>query len=1327
MVTSINLTLSTSDCLLFEQTAAFLAEACRSNDQVSVKQLFTKTTSPLSQIILQTSLQNHDLFKFSFYDDIPATWKIKLEEESIAGSTKATHYAVLNPSSLRLADAQVTEFRQIKWRVPLVEHISPIGTPPIHTHDMTLHTTIHPVQSLHMISANDMSPCQVDACSPAIFDVCFQSHRSHDTTIFSTFRPQYHTLMALAPNDVHQLPLAPLSEAERTRLLRQLHSIPLPRGRENTPFASRQPGASRGPSRPPDLDPPGPPGGDRPDGDDPPPGDDQPPRGGAQIRRPSVQFQPNVVDPPVTSSTPTDINPRQSTPVIAPPSTITASGPSVPFPNGMPPVTSHPTALGGNVISNNNGVTVRSEGNQGVDQGGGLNPPIVSTPIVSSDQQNQNVSDNISLGNNDNSNNSCSQNINGININQLVSDIMNHYNNSRQNQNWRPPVPQGQPGPGYGQPGYGQQQPGAGQRFQAPGHPQQGLQGSQGFQQQHAAGNQQQQFAGPRPGGPPAPPQGFYPPPGSNPPVPFMPQPGQGGFQRPPSLMDNPILPPFQNQVNNNIPYPDHNAYADVNARMAALHQSSSMHDLQSEDSLESNAGSGQGKKSRRGGKKIAIAKAKAALRNQSQSQNGSYIAPPVQDQRQVQSFPQQGAGNGGQNLSQYGAASLPPGLQNNHNGNGPHVQANNVASPPNNNGVNSVASQVSGCDLPESVVNGIVRMIDPTYAQLKDMLQGSVPSHLLPMAIERHQDLKLLQKLIEELYQLWGQGRLTVEIVQNMARTHNDCLLRVRSAIGQYAFGPRFNDYATTIALQAQGAIDKLHAALRQNQEARTFDWSLNSSDTRPLVNLGNVSTSPMTQSRHNFSLQGGPSLQASAAASPPGSNPVNISQGGGFDLSALSTQNSGQGAGHSQGQVAQSTNPGTGQAPSSNPNGIVGNGAAATTAPNNLGVFNQSGVAISEAALGRSQFTNSLALIELNKMMSLERVRQLLAEREIELAKPQSLTLRSFQEAYKEALKNREAFLIEEEAKQRLQREYQLQQQQQEEAARQQQLQKQQEEAQRQLQLQNQQEEAQRLYQLQQQQTQSQAAALTDAGAPPPPANSDNLDHVRKAELECSIDSQGDNGSHQPGASFATQRTLTYNLQPPTAASTPANHSQAGVSANGGQGSSTGPLSHSPAQADLSDTSISSQPPGTAPPMTPGAGAGSTSGNFAPSAPEPAPANDGPYLPFDNGSVSVDYHSNSCPNANLNQFHQVSQPASNSRECVSTPAASSSNLHSASYVTTPGHNMSSIRQQIRGQNISNISLNATNSPSPPSTSGASSSASSGMRAGLNALNCFM
>ena len=1361
MVASINLTLSTADCLLFEQTAAFIAENCRSNGQQSVKQLFTKTTSPMSQIILQTTLQNHDLFKFGFYDAFTAKWKIKMEDETTAGTTKAIQYAVLNPSSLQMADAQITDFRQIKWKIPLVEYISPIGTPPIITTNMILETTIHPSQAITMIRATDTNPYHVDACSPAIFDVCFQSQRSHDVTIFSTFRPQTNPLMALTPSEVHQLPLAPLPEAERTRLLRQLHSIPPPRGRDATPYASRRPGASREPSHPPDQGPHGPPGnnaspeppgidgppgppdndgppgppdndgppgppdnngppgppgsngppGGRPPGHDQPPGGDQPPRGGAPVRRPSVQFQPsNVNNQPIPTSNST-INPRHSTPAVdAPPSTAATSGPSVPFPNGLPPVTSHPTGLGGNVMSNSDGVTVRTEGNQRGGQGNdGLNPP-----NTISDQQF--ASDNIS-----NNSNPFSQSSNDTNNPpyQPVSDNMNYNNqyNNRQtcqtSQAWRQPAPQ--PGAGYGyQPGYGQQQPGAGQRFQAPGHPQHRPQGPQGFQQQHAAGHQQQQLAGLRPGGPPASGQGFHPQSGSNPIRPsnngqnnyqasFGPQPGQGGNQRPPSLMDNPIQPPFQNQVTDNITttYPD--LYAEINARLSAFHQPPPMHDnLQSDDGYDSNSGSGLVRK-RRGGKKVQAAKAKAAHRNQNQSLDGSYIAPPNQDFRQAHSYPQQGTGNGGQNLSQYGAASLPPSFQGIQNGNGPHAQVNSVPNHINNNGANDVTLQTT-CELPESVVNGIVNMSNPTNAQLKYMLQGSVPAHLLHVAIERNQDLIQLRRLVEDLFQLWGQNRLSIEIIQNMANTHRGYLDRVRNAIANNSFGTKFNNYATDIALEAQETLDKFYADLLKKKESRaTLDWSLNSSDFTPLVNLGDVSTSPMPDPRSNFSLQGGSGRSASAAAPPPpGSNQGSMSQGGGFDIPGLSAQNAGQGAGQGQGQAALNINPGAGQAPSSASNGNMGNGAMSTAPPinnNNSGVLSQSGIA-NDAALGRSQFNGSQAMDSINRM-DLDRVRSLLVEKEAELAKPQTAHMRGFLEAYRETLLGREVYLVGEEDKRRLQ----LQQQ----------------------------EEAQRQLQLQQQQAQSQAAALSNSGAPPAPSSSDNLDHVRRAELECSTQSQPDNGNHQPGTSFTAQRTLAFSEQQPTAASTPAQFSQAGVS-HGGQGSSVGLATNSSAQADLSNSqglgsinNVSSSAPGGAPPMAPGAGAGATSSNYAPSAPEQSSGNDGPFIQFDNRSVSVDLPSNSCPNVNLNQFSKVSQQASSSRACVSTPAAQSTHPQVMNLLAKSGQAMSLAKQRIRGNNLSNISMNITNSPSSPSTSGTSSSATSGTTAELSSLNCFM
>ena len=141
----------------------------------------------------------------------------------------------------------------------------------------------------------------------------------------------------------------------------------------------------------------------------------------------------------------------------------------------------------------------------------------------------------------------------------------------------------------------------------------------------------------------------------------------------------------------------------------------------------------------------------------------------------------------------------------------------------------------------------------------------------------------------------------------------------------------------------------------------------------------------------------------------------------------------------------------------------------------------------------------------------------------------------------------------------------------------------------------------------------------------------------------------------------------------------------------------------------------------------MAPGAGAGATSTNYAPSAPEQAPGTDGPFIQFDNRSVSVDLPSNSCPNVNLNQFSKASQLASSSRSCVSTPVAQSTHPQVMNLLAKSGQAMSLAKQRIRGNNLSNISMNITNSPSSPSTSGTSSSATSGTTAGLSSLNCFM
>ena len=143
MTASINLQLSMSDCVSFENMAKFIKYDCEANYKLPVTQLFNGASIPPSQPILTCSSNNHDVFNLSFYSGKRIEWKVKVRSVSVNGAIKYTHYAVLNPTSLRLADAQITDFRQIPWQIDLVEYTSPVGSPALDTTTMNLTAPAH--------------------------------------------------------------------------------------------------------------------------------------------------------------------------------------------------------------------------------------------------------------------------------------------------------------------------------------------------------------------------------------------------------------------------------------------------------------------------------------------------------------------------------------------------------------------------------------------------------------------------------------------------------------------------------------------------------------------------------------------------------------------------------------------------------------------------------------------------------------------------------------------------------------------------------------------------------------------------------------------------------------------------------------------------------------------------------------------------------------------------------------------------------------------------------------------------------------------------------
>ena len=833
MTASINLQLTASDCVMFESFATAITETCEATSQLNVIQLFNGALAPPSQPILYCAAHNHDVFNFSFYIGQRVHWKIKVKSESINGAIKHTHYAVFDPTSLRLADALATEALHCPWRIDLVEYTSPIGSAPVDTTDLSGESVIY-ARKMSMIHPTQNRTNHVSPCHAAIFDHCFQDQRSFSDLIYCTFRPQTNPLMSLKTMDVHQLPLAPMEPQDRLRVLSQLHQPPPTRFRASSPRFCY----SREQSRPPD---PGPPGPRDPPGP-PPPAPDMASVYPAGRRPSTVNFNSqDSFHSPVPNASVT-ITP--GLPADRPRASSTPSGPrpasAAPFP---PYVNSDPTSAGGD-ITVNNGVGLDNTGNE----------PVIPENIVTSANDGQTVSTAVrsyfnNQGASENNIPIPSDNVPSESVNPSmqipasifidpdqapvyndapISDNMNNGYYTRREQTGQghgqqrqagqfPPAPGvNQPPPGFNQQNQRQQQnlpPQNGFHQNQPRPvllPHNGFQqGQHGQQQQHGGNNQGVGQGQPQYGQPPAPaPAPAFGPPRLDQANNGYNQPGQGNGAIP-GLMDNiPNNSQYQQQVNPNSQL--NNQFTRVNEQLRNLHSNTEYsippipQAHEDNESWQGSYGSGSGgkKKKHRAGVRIQIKKAMAAKGNA--NPDGSFMP-----------FRPDGAGQAA-GLVGGGASLLQGGGQGLH-----HNPALNNFQP-------------QGHELPEEVLQGLVSMERPTLAKIKHLLQGRVPPELMQAAIEINGDLIQLRNLISEVHDGMAQRSMTLRGLDSLANTYNPHHLRVVDAIKSKVLGVRFNQYAMEIVSLTQEVVEKNRTILQNSGVIQDpLNWTLVLPDT--------------------------------------------------------------------------------------------------------------------------------------------------------------------------------------------------------------------------------------------------------------------------------------------------------------------------------------------------------------------------------------------------------------------------------------------------------------------------------------------------------------
>lgn len=1268
MSASIKLQLSTTDCLQFAEAASHIFQNCQAASYNNVKQLFTRSTPPPSQIILRANFYNHDIFEFPFLESVPVVWKVKLKTVTDNGAVKHTHYASFNPSRLKLGNAQITDFHQIKWDIDLVEYTTSYGTDPVVTTMVNIRTMIFN-ESLSMIHPTPHNPFYESRSCAAIFDYCFQPQRNQTGVLETTFRPQNNTILALKPTDVQQLPLTPLDPQVRLDLLSALHKPPERRrspprhgsqyrdSREPSSQPSAFPGSQSGQSQqpyPPDLGrqsrtsrsqtpydrgPDAPPhhqrrgsahspvtsgaGPSQPDPAPPGPGTNINTRGQSQeppplstVQGPAPEAPPVAPQgPPVAPQQP-PLGSQQGPPAPCQPQHGAAQQPFQP---------ADPTAGLGDAVQN---VGVSSgNASQAVQTG----PRVTFGPLVRDlvRQQihtffNNNPVPNVnvpSVGDSDipvtNSNyQSSTSSVPNLTV-PGVSEMNPHNQQNNANNTWpgqsvwlhQPPyLSQGQ---GYGRAQQHQQQPGqAGQQQQAPGNQNWA---PQNLQQPPLASVRMPGHYGPGPGDQQSQRQQALPPlfqgygSVSNPPPPFQ---NNGGA--------NNLPPPFQGNGGGGLPPPQINGGVNNLPPPFQGNGGGGLPPPQNNVEIINQVNNANDEAFR------AVNSRMRQLHSNSPHSPGSDYQDNISDNSNDnvgnKNKKKHRAGNKKQakKLALASGNLLSPG-SNDQSLNGSYVPAGGrIVDAGLQQMQASLAQQIqprpesgsqsvpSALELPPHVISGLVNMENPNIARIHHLLQGQVPPDMLNRAVELNVDIVQILAKTRDLQAQVARKSINVQGVTQFHREMQDQLNRINDAVSNGNLGLNFSNYATEACRNACEAVKVCINAARTQQELEWSMGDLNESH-RPL-------DSSTPQRPHGSAPQTG---QAAALPNTMGSQPLGMGAATpGTMLSTPARQEDFMTPGDSSHVLAS---PQTGGPPPSAPRSASAGGQGQTGPPGATGPAQSGGnfgpappAPQDETALGVADFNESTAPQQINQM-NINEVRFHLAGQERAASQSTSQRTRAFYEVSRQALQARLNFL-EEEERSRVARE-------------------QQEMAQRNL-----------------------AAGLNADGTPKTPANNHVAEtvaafsksppkHLTDTIAEFSRTSQASVDvtdpivvRQGPGVSFQQQRQIAFATGSasgtPAATSTPMEVSTQQTGPSLGQEISD--VQNRAAQVDLSNSGEANtqaapvvQAPGGVPSDAAGAGAGAPSAPHAPSAPEQGAMGGGDYQPqpFDNAIRSASY----------------------------------------------------------------------------------------------------
>ena len=847
MTSSIKLQLSSQDCMKLEQTAAILNKFCLTSYN-NVNQIFKRTSKPLCETILVSEFANHDLFLFPRSFVLNIHWSIKLISNSASSRSESMYIAQFNPQCINLPDLQLTDFRQIKWQIPLVSFQMPLNSPAINTDNLTITMKVYSDSFIHQSPEGHVSPSY-----PAIFDHLFQWSRANEDCLRTTFRPQINALMLLDKNQVHCLPLSPLEPSQRLEILRTTHVPPARYGRSQSPYMNKynedtlrssqprfqpqtnlppapdyntynqfskkrktsvqftnQPGSSSDAVRP---------------GSTPGPQPRRPSRSRTSTPAPDKQSAPGPSDSqpltltsgqtaPDTQGASAADNRAQSVlsqtgpgtpgPPHTPAQTTPASGP------GDPPLSSSPPASEANPSQ----ITACSQVVAGGSSMKNFEPSSICTGQTSQILKEENICDNNNMFPN------FSQyypDSNGyIFQNNMAGWQQNHNNmyNSAQ---------------GYGSMSGGPQGPFAPARqvWQTPPPGQ--------HQGPHLAQAQWPLLPGPQPGwgltqrGPPHPQQ-------------------SAAHQQQP--------PPFQGGLGNQVlteQLLDSN-FANINQMMNNLHlqddnrvMRGSLSNSQDNDSQSSEHKS-KTKRGSRGGK----GKAKGNGGNRSSGQelpgppgHGGQVPPGlVLNGGQGPPAPGTNGGQGPPAPGINGGQGPPaPGF---NGGQGPPGVTGPPSTLPGQGGLPpTLQSPPPKYDIPPELLTGLVECTDFSHENIIKLLQGRIPHHLINIAQEANLDVANIRQMLAYFSGKIAQGTLTLEELNQVCANHEGCLARIRDTIGRNVLGEKWAGYALDAGTMVQNTVASYREALTAPRNASGLDWSLSQRTVPVSETRGNSNSS--------------------------------------------------------------------------------------------------------------------------------------------------------------------------------------------------------------------------------------------------------------------------------------------------------------------------------------------------------------------------------------------------------------------------------------------------------------------------------------------------